>query len=73
MNLLTDGGMTAPTWAFFSSIVVMLGGVIIELIRARIKSPNNDFAPQVIARLERIERRTERLEDYILENRKRRQ
>jgi phosphosulfolactate synthase (CoM biosynthesis protein A) len=36
-ELVNDGGMSAPAWAFFTSIVVMIGGVLVEAIRTRRK------------------------------------
>lgn len=75
MQLLSDNGMSAPAWGFFTALVVMLGGVIVELIRARrkvdavkeeMKPLTNGFASDLLKRMTRIENM---MIDHITETR----
>lgn len=77
MTLLKDGGMSAPAWAFFTTIVTMIGYNIRAAIQGRSKADEairlsqptgNGFTKELWKRLDRIESRLTTVEDKIDES-----
>lgn len=72
MNLLKEGGMSAPAWAFFTSLITMVGYTLRETIRGRKRSEEavrlsgptgNGFTKELWHRLDKIEDRLTNLEE----------
>lgn len=57
LDLLSDQGMSAPAWGFFSTLVIMVGGVLREQIRARRRT---EEVAQIVP-----DDLTERLDDIV--------
>lgn len=74
MSLLKEGGMSAPAWAFFTTLVTLVSYNIREVIRARKRSEEairlseptgNGFTAKLWLRLDNIDRRISSLEDKV--------
>lgn len=72
MTLLKEGGMSAPAWAFFTTLITLVSYNVREAIRARkrveenirLSEPTgNGFTKQLWLRLDKIDSRLDTLED----------
>lgn len=58
-SLVSDGGMSAPAWGFFTTLITIVGAILRELIKTR---------NQTIDRLASLEDRFDRIEQRIFGN-----
>lgn len=55
-ELVTNNGMSAPAWAFFTALISIVGAILRELIKTR---------NQTVDRLNALEQRFERVESRL--------
>lgn len=63
MELLREGGLSAPAWAFFTAIFVALIGLIVEVVRTRRNTA--DVVPTMQEMVNDVREMKERLDGHL--------